>query len=52
MWLKYTNVLEVHTASIIALMMEANLKDRSTSTRLHGSISSKAVIFILAAVRT
>jgi hypothetical protein len=37
-----------------ALMMEAvpPLKRRFTSTRLHGAMSQKAVIFILAAVRT
>jgi phosphoribosylformylglycinamidine (FGAM) synthase PurS component len=36
--LKYTNVSDVHTASIIRLMMQA--------------VSQKAAIFILAAVRT
>jgi hypothetical protein len=35
-----TNISEVRTASIIKVM-----KSRSTSTRLHGGISQKAVIF-------
>jgi hypothetical protein len=51
-----TDVSDVRTASIkilIALIMEyAPLKRRSTSTRLHGAISQKAVIFTLAAART
>jgi hypothetical protein len=46
-------VSEMRTASIIALVMEyVPLKRRSTSARLHGAISKKAVIFILSAVRT
>jgi hypothetical protein len=42
------------TAMIIALMTEAvrTSESRSTSTRLHGATSQKAVVFILAAVRT
>jgi hypothetical protein len=37
--------------AIIALMMGAPLKRRSTSTRLHGATSQKSVIFILVALR-
>jgi hypothetical protein len=40
-WEKLTDVTEVLTASII----------RVISTRLHGALSQKTVIFILAAVR-
>jgi hypothetical protein len=44
---KYTNVSEVRTASIIRA-----IKCFYTSTGLHGAISQKAVILILAALRT
>jgi hypothetical protein len=47
-----TSFWDVLTASIVALMMEVPLKPQSTSTRLHGATSQKAVIFILTAVRT
>jgi hypothetical protein len=47
-------VLPPSSGRIIKWMMDAvlTLKHRSTSTRLHGAISQKAVTFILAAVRT
>jgi hypothetical protein len=43
----------VHIASIIALMMEAVSTSETSAylTRLHGAISQKAVVSILAAVR-
>jgi hypothetical protein len=41
--LKYTDVSEVHTASVMS---------RSTLTKLHGAISQKAVVFIFALVTT
>jgi hypothetical protein len=47
--LKKTDVSDVVTASIIRAIA---LKLRSTSTRLHGAIFQKAIIFILAPVRT
>jgi hypothetical protein len=52
-WLKQTDVSEVCTASIIALMTET-VRTAETSINfngLHGATSQKAV-FILAAVRT
>jgi hypothetical protein len=48
--LQITDVLEVRTASIIR--QYAPLKRRSTLKILHSTISQKADIFILAAVRT
>jgi hypothetical protein len=44
---KFIDVSEVRTASITALITEVNapLKRLSTSTRLHGAMSQKAVIF-------
>jgi hypothetical protein len=45
--LKYTDVSEVRTTSIIII-----LNRRSTSTRLYGTKSQKAVIFTLDTVRT
>jgi hypothetical protein len=48
--LKWTNISEVHTASTIRAT--APLKRQSTLTRLRGAVSQKAVIFILAAIRT
>lgn len=58
-WYKLTDVSETFTASIImaityALMMEtvSTTDRRSNSTGLHGAISQKTGIFILAAVTT
>jgi hypothetical protein len=45
--LKYTDVSEVRTASIIII-----LNRRSTSSRLYGTKSQKDVIFTLDTVRT
>jgi hypothetical protein len=57
--LKYSDVPEMLTASIIRTMSDLlddggrkPPKGRSTFMRLHSANSQKAVIFILAAVRT
>jgi hypothetical protein len=52
--LKMAAFWDTALCSLTALMMEAvqTPETRSTSTRLHGAISQKAVIFLLAAVRT
>jgi hypothetical protein len=45
--LEQTDVSEVLTASIIALTVEAvRTSETSTSTRLHGGISQKAIVFM------
>jgi hypothetical protein len=52
---KYTDVSEVLTATVIKQVEDggsALQKRLSTSTRLHGVIFKKALIFKLAAMRT
>jgi hypothetical protein len=49
--MKIIALWDIASCSLCSLV-DAPLKRRSASTRLHGAISQKVVIFILAAVRT
>jgi hypothetical protein len=51
-WLKLTDVSEVLTVFIKAMMESVNTSETAVNARLQGVTSSKTVIFILVAVRT